>query len=289
MRFLFPLICLLLSFFACDQTKKEVSTIVEVTNTAKGKLFIIGGGKRPPELIQQLIDVSGIEQNGYAIILPMSSAEPDTAAFYAIQQFEKQGLLKEKFISFFLEKGKVRSAQLDSLRNAQLIYLTGGDQRRFMNLVEDTEVPDAIRSAYDNGTTIAGTSAGAALMSRKMITGDEFKHPEYTGNFRTIEGDNMEIIPGLGLLPNAIVDQHFVYRMRMNRLMTVVIEHPEQTGIGIDESTAIIVNGDTIQVAGEGQVVVLKNPENTKRERNGLLGAEGMDLSVLLSGDKFEY
>jgi cyanophycinase len=172
------------------------------------------------------------------------------------------------------------------LKNARLIYISGGDQSKFMRVVADTEIHDAIHEAFQNGSTIAGTSAGAAVMSKKMITGNEFKHPEYTGEFRTIEADNMELKEGLGLLPNAIIDQHFIWRMRMNRLITVAIENPEETCIGIDESTAILVKGNQAEVVGKYQVIVLKN-NGGRTVQDGLLGAENMRLGVYLPGQTF--
>jgi cyanophycinase len=97
----------------------------------------------------------------------------------------------------------------------------------------------------------------------------------------------MELAEGLGLLPEAIVDQHFIYRMRMNRLISVAIENPEETCIGIDESTALLVQGDSAEVVGEWQVIVLRNEEGGRKVRNGLLGDEELKLSVYLPGDKF--
>jgi cyanophycinase len=119
-----------------------------------------------------------------------------------------------------------------------------------------------------------------------MITGNERRHPEYTGNFRTIESDNMEIAEGLGLLDNAIIDQHFIWRMRMNRLITVILDHPGQTGIGIDESTAILVeNGNLATVFGGYQVIALRHRSGQTTVQDSLLGGRGLELNVLLPGD----
>ncbi|MCB0518133.1 MAG: cyanophycinase [Saprospiraceae bacterium] len=252
-----------------------------------GKLFIIGGGARPAALLQDLIKTAGLDSQGFALILPLASSEPDTAAYYAIQQFLDLGLPAGKFKKCYFEKNALSPAGLDSLRAAKLIYLTGGDQGKFMEAVGGTPAHAAILEAYQNGATIAGTSAGAAVMSRKMITGNEFKHPEYTGDFRTIEAENIEIAEGLGLLDHCIVDQHFIRRMRMNRLVAVALEHPGETCIGIDESTAIVVEGDSACVAGEGQVVVLRNPSGSQKIQHGLIGGRGLELSVLLPGDCF--
>lgn len=282
---------LILSFFFAHCTQEpEIpqsgTTAPSVTDRPKGKLFIIGGGKRPPALVQTLINASGMEEGGYGIILPMSSGEPDTSAFYAIKQFTDLGLALSKFRSYNFRKGSYPQAAIDSLRNARLIYITGGDQNRFMDVVANSPVYDAIHEAYHSGATIAGTSAGAAVMSEKMITGNERRHPEYTGNFRTIESNNIEIGEGLGLLNTAIIDQHFIWRMRMNRLITVVLDHPDQMGIGIDESTAILVeNGNAATVYGGYQVIVLRHPEGQTVTQDSLLGGRGLELNILLPGD----
>jgi cyanophycinase len=282
-RLLFFLAALFFGIACGEQLLPESADRQEPT----GKLFIIGGGKRPPEMIKTLLKSSSFSEQDHIAILPMASGEPDSSAYYAGLQFIEQGVKPDQIKSFFFTKEHAPEFWMDSLRTARIIYITGGDQGRFMEVVAGGPIEDAIRSAYQAGATIAGTSAGAAVMSRQMITGNEFKHPEYTGDFRTIEAENLEIKPGLGLLPDAIIDQHFIYRMRMNRLITASLEQPDAVCIGIDESTAILVEGDSAQVVGEWQVIVLRNPHSTVRKSEGLLGGNHLDLSVFLPGDRF--
>jgi cyanophycinase len=252
---------------------------------AKGKLFIIGGGKRPVEMLQTLVKTSGVDSSSYILVLPMSSEEPDTAAFYSKRQFTELGLQNVYSLNFD-SIDDMTTERVDSVRNARLIYISGGDQNRFMRIVKNTPVYDAIHEAYKNGSTIAGTSAGAAVMSKKMITGNELKYPEYTGEYRTIEANNIEIAEGLGLNDRIIVDQHFVKRMRMNRLIATCIENPTEICIGIDEATAILVESDSALVVGISNVIVLRNNGNKTKIHNGLLGTNGLQLDVLLPGDK---
>lgn len=257
----------------------------EPTVQHSGKLFIIGGGHRPPSLIQSLIDFSTVDSTDYIVVLPMSSSEPDTSAYYAAKQFYELGI--EHVVAFNFEE-KQSQAWRDSLEQAKLIYITGGDQNKFMRIAEAHELLPHLHKAYRNGATIAGTSAGAAMMSANMITGDEKKHPVYTGEFRSIEADNIELKAGLGLLQSAIIDQHFIKRMRMNRLISVALEHPGQMAVGIDESTAIAVSKGQATVKGVGQVVVMQynDPEGAKT-KDGLLGGNDIQLSILLPGDQF--
>jgi len=275
-------------FISCESdisnSKQNAAYIQE---EARGTLFIIGGGSRPNYMVDSLIALSGLDESGYMIVLPMSSSQPDTSAWYSAKQFREQGV-KDIHVFNIQDAADVAASRLDSIRNANLIYITGGDQRQFMDIVRDTEVEQAIRTAFKQGAVIAGTSAGAAMMSRKMITGDEKKHPEYTGDFRTIEADNMIIKSGLGLLENVVIDQHFIERMRMNRLLTVVLENPGITGVGIDESTAIVVSGNKARVVGESQVVVIRNTMKEVSKENGLLRGYNLELSVYLPGDRFE-
>ena len=253
---------------------------------SKGKLFIIGGGSRPTSMVDRIIKESGLDKGGYGIILPMSSAEPDSAIYYAKGQFTKQGIDKIYGLQFVKDE-KLTKVKLDSIRNAKLIYISGGDQNRFMEIVGGTDIETSIHDAYDRGSLVGGTSAGAAVMSKIMITGTELKHADYASTFKSIEADNIETKTGLGMITNVIIDQHFVKRSRYNRLISAIIEFPDMTGIGIDESTAILVKGNDIEVVGASQVIVLKNTEHSLQKYNDKLGAKGIMMNIYLPGETF--
>ena len=279
MKMTVPLSIALLSIllFSCTDNGESV----------QGTLFIIGGGDKTEEMMRELVDLSGIRENGYMYVLPMASSVPDSSLMWASEDFMKAGA--GKIPGYAFSQGEIPpKPQLDSLRNAKLIYISGGDQSRFMSVVLNTPVMDAIHEAYKNGSVIAGTSAGAAVMSKKMITGNQKKHPEDEAGFTTIETENIEITEGLGLLENAIIDQHFIKRQRLNRLVAASIENPEEICIGIDESTAIVVKGKTARVTGIGQVLTIRNREALKKVSDGLLGTENLQVSVYLPGDTFK-
>lgn len=282
------LIALLLLLAACvtgcEQT--EQNNKPAPANLNKGQLFIIGGGKRPTDMIKKLVELAKLDKEGYGIILPMSSAEHDSAIFYAKIQFSDLGLNNVTGINFLKDQAATQQ-QLDSLKGASMIYISGGDQNKFMDIVHNTPIEAAIKEAYKNGSIIAGTSAGAAVMSKMMITGNELKYSKYEETFSHIESDNIELNEGLGLVETAIIDQHFVKRSRYNRLLSAVIEHPDKVGIGIDESTAIIVKGDSAEVVGNAQVILFRNPNNSKKNQEELLGADNLSIDVLLPGAKF--
>lgn len=279
----FVILCLLL-LCSCQSKLNNVEEL-----KTKGKLFIIGGGKKSDKLVSELIAVSNLNKENFMVILPMASEEPDSAVYYTAKQFIRLGINSNKIKAFNFNRISQPKVQIDSLKKASLIYITGGDQNLFMKSVLNTPVYKAIHTAYQNGATIAGTSAGAAVMSTKMISGNELKHPTYTGEFHSIEAKNFELATGLGLLPNAIIDQHFIYRMRMNRLLSVAMENPDYLGIGIDESTAIVVQGDDARVTGDSQVVIIRKTNKTNIQvKNGLLGSKDIRLEILLPGEKFK-
>lgn len=252
----------------------------------KGKLFIIGGGDRTPLLMQSLVKAANLGDKDYVVILPMSSEQPDTSFFYFKEDWIT--VSNKPLVKFNFTAGNTNYRPwLDSLVHAKLIFITGGDQSRFMKVVEKTPVYDAIHKAYKNGATIAGTSAGAAVMSKKMITGRELTDTSYRATFRKVRDKNIELQEGLGLLSTAIVDQHFIVRSRYNRLLSALALYPDLACIGIDEETAIIVTGNNAEVAGERQVVVMKNPVHLAVTGKGLIKLSDIQFSLYTHGDKF--
>jgi len=254
--------------------------------TPKGNLFIIGGGDRSAELMQTMITTAKLAQKDYIVILPMSSASPDTSYYYIKADLEPA--TRNLIANLNFTKDNVNDSKwLDSLKHAKLIFITGGDQSRFMGVVLSTPVVDAIHFAYQNGATIAGTSAGAAVMSKKMITGKELSADTSSGStIRKIHTDNVELKAGLGLIDEVIIDQHFVARSRYNRLISVLADFPTYTCIGIDEATAIIVQGKNITVTGESQVVVISDPKGLSTKKR-LVKMNEVRFSLYTSGDKF--
>lgn len=255
--------------------------------TPKGKLFIIGGGDRSDNLMKQVLSVSDLTKKDYIVVLPMSSEEPDSSFIFFKTQMLK--LTTNPIVMFNFNKETAQNKTLtDSLQKAKLIFISGGDQTRFMNIVQNTPIKTAIQKAYENGSTISGTSAGAAVMSEKMITGNQKLQKEYSGTFDNIRYDNLETSEGLGLIKTAIIDQHFLKRNRYNRLLTALVEFPNLTGIGIDEATAIIVRNNQVEVAGDSEVIVVRNPKGIlKAKNNNLISIESLQMSIYTPGQKF--
>jgi cyanophycinase len=252
----------------------------------RGALFIIGGGSRPDVLIDRMVDASGARNGGYAVILPMASAEPDAAADAIAAQLGRSGVPDIRTLIAGSE-APASGEERAMVENAALVYMPGGSQSRLMDALDGAGLADAIRTAYRQGALIAGTSAGAAVMSAQMITGDTQRYEDYHPTFRTLETDNIVLDSGLGLLQTAIIDQHFIYRSRHNRLLTAILEDPALTGIGIDESTAVLIDGSDVEVVGDWQVLVFTNPDDSVQRQDGKFGARNLRVDIYLPGDTF--
>ncbi len=277
----FALLLPALLFFSVSEPKAQAAP-----RTPKGKLFIIGGGNRTPLLMRSLVKTASLSANDYVVVLPMSSEQPDSSFHYFKQDWVT--VSGQPLVNFNFTRNNINHRPwLDSLKRAKLVFITGGDQARFMKTVQNTPVAAAIHQAYKNGAVIAGTSAGAAVMSRYMITGRELTDTAYRATFRKLRSNNIELAEGLGLLANAIVDQHFIVRSRYNRLLSALAAHPGLTGMGIDEETAIIVTGSNVEVAGERQVVVLQKPVGLRILPNGLIKFTNISFSVFTHADRF--
>jgi cyanophycinase len=149
---------------------------------------------------------------------------------------------------------------------------------------------ERIKTIYRERGIISGTSAGAAVMSKIMITGDEIIQPDSNDSFTTIMKGNIATTQGFGFVTSAIIDQHFIYRKRHNRLLSLVLENPEILGIGIDESTAILVSPDlTFTVIGEYQVIVYDASESNdiSTSDKGFFSSSNIKMHILKHGDKF--
>lgn len=254
---------------------------------AKGKLFIIGGGSRSNDLIKKLVETADLKAKDYVVVLPMASEVPQESVEGIAQQISQ--VVPNKITSFNFSRATTGNKRwVDSLRNAKLIYIAGGSQDRFMDVVWNTPVYEAIHSAYRSGSTVAGTSAGAAVMSKVMITGQQLAgDTSYKETFDKLWDKNIEFKEGLGLLDSVIIDQHFLKRSRHNRLISALAAQPDFICIGIDESTAIIVKGKDVEVTGESQVMRISEPEGLKTTDKGLIKIKDLQFGLYADGDRF--
>jgi cyanophycinase len=256
----------------------------------KGSLFIIGGGDRSPAMMREFVALAGGPEKASIVIIPNASGEPDTACNDMTAEFQSFGV--RHVTCLFLSRDQATDpASAARLGGATAVYFTGGDQSRVTKALVGTPFQRKLKEMYAEGAVMGGTSAGAALMSEVMITGDERLNKDSVNTFRSITKGNVVTVEGMGFVTNMIVDQHFVKRKRHNRLISVVLEHPALLGVGIDEATAIIVrpNG-TFDVLGEGSVVVYDATEaaGIGADKNGNLAGENIRMHLLTAGDSFD-
>jgi cyanophycinase len=254
----------------------------------RGKLFIIGGGIRPESMMKQFVAMAERVRSGKIVVFPMASATPEEAGSDLVAEFKKYGAKSVVSVNLTREQASLTESAA-VLSDAGGVYFAGGDQARITKALLDTPVHRKLLEIYESGAVIGGTSAGAAVMSEVMITGDE-KRPVPEGrDYETIQAENVVTTKGLGFIRTAIMDQHFATRKRHNRLISLVAEHPQLLGIGVDESTAIIVNPEgTFDVIGEKDVVVY-DAARAKIQITAAksIGISSMVMHVLLPGTRF--
>lgn len=208
----------------------------------KGRLVVDGGGKASPAVRKRTLAASG-GPKAKVLVVPQASSLPQAGPIAAARWREIGA--EDVAILDLADAGAI-----EKVRRADLIWIGGGDQGRFMERLRGTGIPEAIRARYRDGGTVGGSSAGAAVMSRVMIARGAEDHPKPLANYPILS-------EGLGLWPEVIVDQHFLKLDRTDRLKRAVAEYPDLIGVGVDESTAVIVRGRSIEVVGESRVVVI--------------------------------
>ncbi len=247
-------------------------------------LVVVGGGARPPEIVAEIVALGG-GAAGHIVVVPAASGEPETVGRAQAAEFVAAGFGRAA-VALGAPDADSTVALFDT---ATAVFFSGGDQSRLVAALRGTRALAAIRALHARGGVVAGTSAGAAVMSRVMLTGDERVNPDAAdAPFSTVEPHNVDTAEGFGFLTWAVVDQHFAVRRRQNRLLSVVLDHPGLVGIGIDEETAIVVNPDGhFRVVGRRGVQVFDARETTVETRGRGFSARGVRLHVLAAGDGF--
>jgi cyanophycinase len=217
-----------------------------------GTLVIVGGGEEPPSVVHAFLEASG-GRGGTVGVVTTATEDPQGALKEWKEVLEGAGL---SLVPLNVRRREDSStpATLEAAKRCTGFWFTGGDQARVGDQVVGTPLHALIRARYEAGACIGGTSAGAAIMSKIMLTGDD-RHGKNAwaelgpAAYRTREG--------MGFLPERVmVDQHFIRRGRENRLFSLVMAHPDHLGLGIDESTALVVKDGKATVLGNSSVMV---------------------------------
>ncbi len=219
-------------------------------NIQRGWLVAIGGGEnkqKNPEILAKFHQLCGGDE-ARIMVIPTASKLKDTGQLY-VELFEEMG-------------GRAHSTPLNqredcfsddvrrSLEKTTGIFITGGNQLRLSTVIGGTPVAQSIRRLNASGIPVAGTSAGAAVISEHMIAG---------GRSRTTPREHGAIMaPGLGLTNKVIIDQHFRQRNRIGRLLSALSYNPFVSGLGIDENTAAFIDpAGVLEVVGSGAITVI--------------------------------
>lgn len=229
-----------------------------------GTLILVGGGGAPEEVTALIKQAAGDEP---VFILSEASENPDEAATEGAAWLREHGISKVTSVPPGLLPADRVAQTLSSIRSAKGVWISGGQQSRLADQFQDQPIEAALNDVLNRGGVVAGNSAGAAIMSKVMIASGR---------------DEPEIKTGWDLLPGSIVDQHFTQRNRQGRLEIAVGKHPHLFGLGIDEQTAVVVNGRRMNVIGEGSAtVILAAAKYRKAEAIKLASGSVADLTQL--------
>lgn len=253
----------------------------------KGTLIIIGGkeDKEGDKIILTLLAKN--VGSGKLVVASIASALPAQMWDTYERLFRSLGVRHVHHLEVTTREEAKREAKLRILDDAAAVFFTGGDQLKLTSLLGDSPIYERLKQIYEEGGTIAGTSAGASVVCETMLVsgpGDESHRI----------GSTLRMAPGFGLIAGVIIDQHFAQRGRIGRLIGAVAQNPRMLGIGIDEDTAIICHPHgKFQVLGRGAVYVIDGQDITYsnltvEESDRTLSVFGMHLHVLSMGDGFD-
>jgi len=252
-----------------------------------GSLLIIGGheDKDQDKIILRML-VRKVGKSGKLVVATIASTQPNIMFDEYERCLRGLGMRHVHHLSINTREEARLESRVRVLSDADAVFFTGGDQLKITSQIGDSPVFTRVREIFDAGGLIAGTSAGASVMSETMMVsgkGDE--------SYRI--GSLLQLAPGLGLLQGVIIDQHFSQRGRIGRLLGAVAQNPRMLGIGLDEDSAILVQRGRFQVLGTNAVHVVDGSRVsftniTEAEPDSMLCIYGVRLHVLNQADTFD-
>src|SRR3954469_21290296 len=252
---------------------------------ARGTLIIIGGHEDKEGDCVILKEVAQRVGKGRLLVTTVASHEPEGYFDAYKRAFAKLGLhdLEELYIDNRAESlDHDKLALLDGIAG---VFFSGGDQLRISSQIGDTPLESKIQTVFREGGVVAGTSAGASAMGETMLIRGPSAESHRIGD--------LHLAPGLGLVRDVIIDQHFAERGRIGRLLGAVALNPRILGIGIDEDTAIVMQSRCFKVIGSGAVYVMDGAGVTRSniaeaEEKHALSMFDVRLHVLSAADSFD-
>jgi cyanophycinase len=203
----------------------------------RGCLMLIGGHEDIDdrcELLKLLIQLSGAAE-GELVICTAATEQQETTARRYRDVFRRLGVSELSILCLRDRSDADDTSNHRMLQRAACLFFTGGDQVRITSLLGGSRLDELMHRCYRKGMMVAGTSAGASVMSDAMMVSGRGDDAPRTGM--------ANIAPGFGFLEGIIVDQHFDQRGRIGRLLAALAQNPKTLGVGIDEDTALLVEG----------------------------------------------
>jgi len=254
-----------------------------------GRLLVIGGGEDrvdDREILRRFMELCGGAQARLRFITGATNDPKGAEQAYGAAM-GGLGAQDVRFLHLAEAQDAAQPALLEELRQADGVFITGGDQARLMGKLWSTPAMQALHQAVrERGICLAGTSAGAAAMSRAMIAhGPAVVVPQK-------EAVSLDL--GLNFLPQAMVDQHFSQRRRLSRLLSALALRPDLLGIGVDEDTALLIEiGRSVEVIGRSSVTLVDGSEMQSNagqvQPRDRLELVGVNLHVLPTGQRYRH
>ena len=251
-----------------------------------GQLVIIGGAEDKEgdcKILREFVRRAG-GTKARIVVMTAATELPREVGENYIRVFERLGAEDVRTVDTVSREDASSSTGLEAIQKSTGVFFTGGEQARITSILKDTEIDALIHKRYAEGIVVGGTSAGAAVMPEMMIVeGDSETHPRV---------EVAEMGPGMAFLPGVVIDQHFAQRGRLGRLLSALAQEPVVLGFGIDENTAMVVNGNEFEVIGEGAITVIDVADITHSNLDELLKDEalalcGAKLHILPQGYRF--
>ena len=244
-RFLFPLLTAALLLQGCA-TLERLAGQPATLGPAKGSLIIVGGGGMPKVIFDRFFEAAG-GRDAKLVVVPTagSGAEYDESTS-SVKMFKKAGATNVHLLHTRDTKVADSEEFVAVLRDARAVWFGGGRQWRLADAYLGTKTEATFHDVLKRGGVIGGSSAGATIQASYLVRGAP-------------EGNQIMMSPGheqgFAYIRNSAIDQHLLARKRENDMLPVIRKHPHLLGIGIDESTALYVRGNTAEVIGKSKVL----------------------------------
>jgi cyanophycinase len=254
-----------------------------------GLLMAIGGAEdklHQRVILRRFVEAAG-GPDATIVVLATASEVPETGERYSELFYGMEARRVEVLRVRTREDALDLEDEVTGILGAATgFFMTGGSQLKITSALGGTRVASEIRRRHAEGMAVAGTSAGAAVISRHMISMGE------SGS--TPRRRLVQMAQGLGLAPDVIIDQHFRRRDRLGRLLTALSYNPEPLGLGVDEDTAAILDADgVLSVLGSGAVTVvdasnMRFTDSHSVHRGQPVAMLGLKVDFLTSGCRYD-